>query len=245
VIPYVETYQKACTLSRAYLSNFDVPAISRFRYITKSGNLATCFLGFSTEIGEEYCQRSAELGALASIFDLTSDGLHFDEGAIGRFEALVQEILGSELAALCSDILNQKRSGSFELDGLYRGVPTLKIIVRHLRAEEFWPNENEIVKAGVLCQIVDDVVDYRDDMARGGLNFLKHENWPTHLKNLMDWDYEKQFSASKYPFVLFRVFKQAKAIAAKLATRELRDSSTRGSILQNVNSWNGRFSASP
>lgn len=179
-----------------------------------------CFLGFSVGKGEEYCQRSAELGALASLFDLTSDGLLYDKDAVLQFRNFVHEILGPELADLSLSVLNQKRTGGFELDGLYRGVPTLKIIIQHLRAEGYWPNESEIAKAGILCQIVDDIVDYRDDLADGGLNFLRHKSWRAHVRSLMDWDYEKQFSASKYPLVLFQVVKRAKAVATKFAIQD-------------------------
>lgn len=224
MIPYVATFKRACALSRIYLPRFRISTAREIRYGVKSGNLAMCFLGFSSYRGDEYYQRSAELGVLASIFDLTSDRLKFDDSAVQRFEELVGDILSPELASHSLNVLIQKKCGNFGSDGLDRGAPAMRIIIQHLGADNFWPHDSDVLEAGMLCQIVDDIMDFEHDLARGELNFLQHENWTFYANRLLHWDYERHFCTSQYPLVLFETFKFAKRKAAKLLRQKsLRD----------------------
>src|SRR5438105_381298 len=136
--PYFATYQQAWTLAWHQLRYFNIPLINRVRYGIKSANLAACFLGFSVQRGEQNAQRSAELGCLASIFDLTSDGLKFDEQALAQFSHLVTSTIDCEGAKILLELMDCKRAGSLRFDGLYRGVSALQIIIKHLRAEDAW-----------------------------------------------------------------------------------------------------------
>ena len=223
MLAYVAAYRMARRYSRECLSPFHLSAAVESPYTTKAANLAMCFLGFSGHRGREYYARSAELGVLGSIFDLVSDSLQFDYVAVEQFERLARKTLHAESARIALETLERKKVGAFEFDGLSRGVPALQIILKHLKSEKFWPNNDEVAKVGVLCQIADDLIDYGDDLAKNELNFLKHKDWPSHVTKLLNWNYEKQFSKSQYPFVLFRVFKRAKVQATKLANRGLPD----------------------
>jgi hypothetical protein len=223
VLAYVAAFQMARRYSQECLSPFRLAPACESRYKIKAANLAICFLGFSVHRGREYYVRSAELGMLGSIFDLVSDGLQFDHAAVERFERLARRTLDAESARISLDTLERKKYGGFEFDGLSRGIPALRIILKHLKSESFWPNDDDIVEVGLLCQIADDLIDCRDDFAKNELNFLKQKDWLSHAKRLLDWNYEKQLSKSQYPLVLFHVFKRAKVQAAKLANGALPD----------------------
>lgn len=216
MLAYVRTYQKAWALSRACLRKFDISQQTRLHCAAKASNLSMCFLGFSIHRGEAYFNRSAELGVLAAIFDLVSDQLKFDSRGVRCFSDLLREVLEPELAAISLDTLNRKKEASFVLSGLERGIPALRVIIRHLHAEESWVTESDVIRVGILCQIVDDVLDYRSDFRRDELNFLKQEGWQQYVQGLLHWDYHVQFRGSQYPLVLFYVVERAKKFAKTL-----------------------------
>jgi hypothetical protein len=187
----------------------------------KSANLAICFLGFAGHSGENVFRRSAELGFLASIFDLVSDGLRFESTAMTLFESLVKSTVDKDVAQIIFNLMTRKQERRFTSCGLDRGVDALRIVIKHLQAEDYWASESEIHEAGTLCQIVDDVLDYEKDVARHELNFLGHRDSKMHIQQLMNWDYKRQLHYSCYPSVLFGVIRKAQAKAKKLRLQDL------------------------
>jgi hypothetical protein len=218
---YARTYRLAIALAWSQLRRFNISAVDRFRYATKSGNLALCFLGFSIHPGREFSQRSAELGVLASIFDLASDGLKFDTGALHQFRLVVSETVDEGVACIIFNLMTRKQRMELGVGGLDRGVDAVRIVIKHLHAEEVWKSEREIYDIGILCQIIDDVLDYKGDFARQELNFLRTDERTIYLERFLKWDYKEQFKNSRYPFVLFQVIKVAKTRAGKLISRRL------------------------
>src|SRR5205814_1293726 len=136
----------------------------------KSANLAICFLGFAIERGEGSFRRSADLGMLASIFDLVSDGLCYKLAAYEQFERVARTTLAPEVAGLLFKLMQKKKNGDLELRGLERGAKALEIIIKHLRVESAWPRSSDIIDAGVILQLVDDILDYRVDLRSQHLN---------------------------------------------------------------------------
>lgn len=217
--PYRKSYQLACVDAFRELGSFAISPATRLHYTAKAGNLATCFLGFSIHTGETYYRKSAELGLLASIFDLTSDGLDFAPSAIEKFRRLSRAILDKNAADILLTLMDQKRMGCLEQNGLDRGIGALRVIVKHLLADSNWRNEGQIIDSGILFQVVDDVLDYARDIKTDHLNFLKHDSSNDYLQALLRWDFEGQFRTSQNTLVLFGAIRRAKALAHKIAFR--------------------------
>jgi hypothetical protein len=232
--PYLRTYQLAASLARANMKAFDIPPARRFSYGVKSCNLAACFLGFSVREDERFYRKSAELGFLASTFDLVSDGLHFDSDAFRTYGNLVRALVEPEVAEITLGLMERKRQGRLGAQGLERGIESLRIIIKHLGVEEYWQSEEDLNQVGILCQVVDDVLDFENDIARRELNFIGKLDFKEHLHLLSTWDYKRQFQLSRYPLVLFHVISIAKAKSRRLLIDfASRDSTlTPGSVLE-------------
>ncbi len=208
---YLRTYQLTLFLARRYLSEFHLSQRNRLFYSIKAANLGLCFLGYSIRSGEAYYRRSAELGVLASIFDLASDGRHFDATAVRKFRSVVDAIANDETARMILDLLDRKQQRQLPVHGLERGVDALRIVLSHLLVQDSWPSEAKIYDVGILCQTVDDLLDSEGDLTRGELNFLRYSDSKKYMQMLMAWDYEEQFRCCPHSFVLFYAIKKARS----------------------------------
>lgn len=218
---YLRTYQLAVFLARRHLSEFQLSPYDRLFYIIKAANLAICFLGYSIHSGEAWFRRSAELGVLGSIFDLASDGRHFAPTAVRTFRSVVDAITAGETRRMILDLFDRKERRQLPAQGLERGVDALRIVLSHLRVEESWPSEAKIYEVGVLCQVVDDLLDVEGDLARGELNFLRHPNSTNYIQMLMAWNYEEQFCNCPHSYALLYAIKKAKNKAKRLLARPI------------------------
>jgi hypothetical protein len=232
--PYLRTYQLALTSAWALLPRFEVSQAKRVHYTIKAANLAVSFLGFSIDGGQEFLVRSADLGVLASLFDLSSDGMSFDREAVRRFQTIVQSTLDASTAQIIFDLLSRKKDGAIRVHGLERGVDALHIVLKHLRADVFWKSEADVREVGILCQVVDDVLDYENDIVRGELNFLRAGDSRVYLDKLVAWDYRKQFCNSAHPHVLFYGISKAKTRAKKWLAKSALQEVVTGRGLRNA-----------
>jgi hypothetical protein len=214
--PYLRCYQQAWVLSLNQMRQFDVPLRARLGYGIKSGNLAASFLGLSIRSGPEPIRLSSELGMLAAMFDLVSDGLHFDPCATHLYCKLARDTLDPPVADILLQLLERKAKHAFAHGGLDRGIDAFRVVIKHLRSEEVWQNPADVALTGTLLQVVDDVLDYGHDIRYGELNFLRDRELQDHLVDLVEWDFATCFADSKYPAVLFHAIKRAKTISTRL-----------------------------
>lgn len=220
--PFVETYLLSLKFTFSQLRGFDLPPSSRARYAIKAANLSLCFLGFSIHRGREALKRSAQVGMLASLFDLGSDGLHFRPSALAQLQAIVTTTVDHDTAAIIFELMERKRARQIQLCGLERGIDALRIITKHLQSEKMWESEAQFREVGILCQVVDDILDYENDLALGDLNFLCFEDPMPYVEKLLTWRFKEQLVASAYPSVLFKVILRAQAKAPGLVHSVLR-----------------------
>ncbi|MBV9826810.1 MAG: hypothetical protein JO001_14210 [Alphaproteobacteria bacterium] len=150
---------------------------------------------------------------LASVFDLASDTLKYEEAALRQFVRLIDQTVEARVAATLLTLMEQKRSGAFGLDGLERGVGAFRAVLSHLRSDEAWADETEVFSTGIRLQIVDDLLDYKKDLKRGQLNFLQNNRQRGYLEDIIKWDYQRRFHNSVYPLVLFAAVKRAQHVA--------------------------------
>ena len=218
MFPYLLTYGLAVRLAWHGSREFALPVRVRVHYALKSGNLAICFVGFSRDSGRRFLERSAELGTLASVFDLVSDGLNYDTAAVGRFHSMVKGILEPEAAEILLALLRQKERGALAATGLSRGCDAMRVILKHLECESRWENNGaqEMERVGILLQIVDDILDMRQDIRKGHINFMKSAAADCYLNDLLEWDYKETFRDSPYRLFLFGAIRFSRGRAARL-----------------------------
>lgn len=215
MLSYLLTYCLAAGAAYRASRRIDVPLRTVARYTCKSGNLAVCFLGLSVHAGYAAFKRSAELGMLASLFDLVSDELRFNDRYLRYFRDVLTQTVSPEVEAVSAYLLETKKNHSFRMSGLERGVGAFRAIIKHLESEADW-NDFQIVRSGIMLQIVDDLLDHRQDLARDELNFVRGGEAVSHIQSFLRWDYRREFSESKHPMVLFAAIRRARAIALKL-----------------------------
>jgi hypothetical protein len=216
MLSYLLTYCLAAGAAYRASRCIDVPLRTVARYTCKSGNLAVCFLGLSVHAGYAAVKRSAEIGMLASLFDLVSDELRFNDRYLRYFRDVLTQTVSPEVEAVLVDLLEIKKSSSFRMSGLERGVGAFRAVIKHLESEAGWPSDFQIIRSGIMLQIVDDLLDHKQDLARDELNFVRGGEAVSHIQSFLRWDYRREFSQSKHPIVLFAAIRRARAIALKL-----------------------------
>lgn len=214
--PYLRSFGLAVNIAWRDLRRFDLGLTGRLQYCLKAGNLAVCFLGFSVQSGEASYRKSAELGALASLFDLTSDGLGYSSRAVGAFQTAVDAIVDREAQTEIMAVLETKRQKAFRVEGLERGTSALRFIIKYFGVEHHWRSGREIAEVGILLQIVDDILDMDRDLQIGELNFLTSAAAPSHLSALLNWNYREKLSYAPHSFFLIKVIDGASCKARRL-----------------------------
>ncbi|WP_143062851.1 hypothetical protein [Bradyrhizobium sp. OK095] len=153
---------------------------------------------------------------LASAFDYASDGVCFQHDAITTFKSLVQDTVPRDVGLQIIELIERKQQCRLKVQGLERGVSTLEIVLSHFGQHNRLLADGDVYDAGILCQIVDDVLDFEGDMDRGELNFMRGSNFCEHLSALVEWNYIDRFRRSAYPLALFRAIGKAQVKARKL-----------------------------
>jgi len=94
--------------------------------------------------------------------------------------------LRPELQSLALDLYQKELFNELEEDGLDRGYIALRFTLKMMECEELcqarWGNVDGI---GRLCQIVDDVLDYEQDIASGEMNCLTSDRREDYLRQLI------------------------------------------------------------
>lgn len=70
------------------------------------------------------------------------------------------------------NLLDRERAGTLLLDGLERGVVTTEFVLQTMGIREIFDRKCDIWQLGIYLQIVDDVLDFEDDLKKGDQNCL-------------------------------------------------------------------------
>jgi hypothetical protein len=179
---------------------------ARVKNAVKGANLTLCFMGFIPKGRTDLFVPCAEIGALAATFDLLSDGLGFSPEARSEFDAYCHRLLSEETRSRLTELLEAKRRGLLGDAGLERGIYAVEIICNHLAVRDYWANAIDINDFGLMCQVADDILDYRQDAGSDHLNFLKSPDALQWLDKYVAWNDTTFMAASAYPGLLKRVF---------------------------------------
>ena len=158
-----------------------------FRYTKKSVRLALCYTGFGTAWNSKEAWRAGEAAFLSCAYDVVTDWRHFDKEARGAFERILSDLSQNELQELAMNLYDKDSNNELSCDGLERGAVALEFILKTMGCEKqraaAW---GDLVKLGELLQIVDDVLDYEDDVTAGEQNCLTTPNRIAYLTLLLE-----------------------------------------------------------
>jgi hypothetical protein len=188
ILSHIVAAFSACIHSVRYL---EALAISRpeerVRYMKKSIRLALCYAGFATPWNFKEAWKAGEAAFLSCAYDVVTDWRHFDKEARSAFVSILTDLSQVELQKLAITLYDKDLNNHLSDDGLERGAVALEFVLKTMECEKqraaTW---GDLIKLGQLLQIVDDVLDYEDDVASGDQNCLTSANRTTYLTLLLE-----------------------------------------------------------
>lgn len=158
------------------------------RYLKKSVSLGLCYAGFGSPRQMRQAWKAGEAGFLCCAYDVVTDWRHFEPGARKSFEGIMQSMqMAVDLQSLAMNLYEKEISDSLTDDGLDRGSIALRFTLRVMGCEKArevaWGDVDEV---GRLFQIVDDVLDYEQDVIAGDVNCLTSSKRDDYLRQLIE-----------------------------------------------------------
>lgn len=215
----------ALVWSVKYSRQLNIKAHELKRYLKKSTGLALCYSGFA-EVGKI---REAWLAGEAAFFccayDVVTDWRGFSEKERIKFEEILKKSkMPLELQKLTIGLYEKELFNKLEDDGLDRGAIALRFILKMMKCEKsreiVWQDLDEI---GYLLQIVDDVLDYEDDLIYGDMNCLTSERRDIYLVRLIQkfGNVEVRRLFGNENSILIKVIEKARNKAKELLKKEV------------------------
>jgi hypothetical protein len=131
--------------------------------------------------------KAGEAAFLSCAYDVVTDWRDFDERARSDFESILTDLSQLDLRQLALTLYDKDLNDQLSGDGLERGAIALRFVLKTMGCEKqreaTWGDLNDL---GELLQIVDDVLDYEDDVAAGDQNCLITANRAIYLTRLLE-----------------------------------------------------------
>lgn len=175
----------ALRLSLSYFRMLRVRRSEAARYLRKSVSLAMCYVGFGGRQSLAEAARAGEAGFYCCAYDVVTDWRGFEEESWRIFVKILRKRkVEDKLVALAFKLHQKESDGALADDGLERGSIALRCVLGLMRScrKQICA---DVDKLGLVCQIVDDVLDYEDDLRRGDPNCLQSENRAKYLDLLI------------------------------------------------------------
>lgn len=180
------------------------------RYFTKSSNLALCYCGFASQFSVRSILGAGKAGFLCCAYDVVTDWRGFASQDVVQFQTILSCLVRPADQALAMDLLRAEESGQLSNDGLSRGPIALRF-VSNLMGICLEPT-----RLGILFQIVDDVIDFEEDLADGQMNCLNSNNRVLYLRMVLDYPMAELRQNFPYAKVLISVIQSARKKAGLL-----------------------------
>ena len=190
------------------------------RYLKKSVSLGLCYAGFGTPGAIGQAWNAGKAGFICCAYDVVTDWRHFDPTARTAFQTVMRSLeIGTDLERVAMSLYQKEVSNHLNEDGLERGSIALRFTLTMMgcekEREKTWGDVDEI---GQLFQIVDDVLDYEDDIVAGDVNCLTSSKKQAHIRRLLlkfgSREVEQLFGSSRTALVI--AIERARAKAAVL-----------------------------
>lgn len=198
------------------------------RFIAKATNLSLCYVGFSYTGSPREVLMAARAGFLCCCYDVVTDWYRGLPGGTRRHAAylkLLARMAPPDLVTSAEELRLNDVDGRLDQDGLERGVLVVTIITRLIGSYDYFQERCDIGEMGRAMQIVDDVLDFRQDVRSGDLNCLATARRNEYLHELIAWSKRVQLKRlCSYGGVLRLVVMLAVRRARRLLETELEGS---------------------
>lgn len=189
------------------------------RYFKKTVDLGMCYAGFAQNFSLDQAKGAGHAAFLSCAFDAVTDW-----GKPADLQASYARILHSEaspeLTEMALGLLDRDVNGILLYDGLERGVIATEFVLQMMGVREIFDRKCDIKQLGIDLQIVDDVLDYKDDMSKGDQNCLTNTKLrAAYLRRLQD-DFDDPTLQKLFPYgaVLTYAIRHAKDEANNMLT---------------------------
>jgi hypothetical protein len=207
--------------SARYVRRLGIQPFEIRRYLGKAISLSLCYSEIIPDGGFRASVGAGTAAFLCCAYDVVTDWRAFDCSSFRCFDDVLHEVVSEQATrALALDLYDRERNRALDEDGLERGPIALRFILALANANPTQEsNEFEVIRLGRLLQIVDDVLDYEDDIAHGDLNCLTSPNRARYLRELIS-DFEPTEVRRAFggrSSILAGVIEKARLKAARLA----------------------------
>ena len=157
------------------------------RYLKKSISFGLCYAGFGIAGRMREAWDAGEAAFLCCAYDVVTDWRLFDTKSRVTFEKILCErVQQSEIQELAIGLYEKELNDGLAEDGLERGAIALRFTLKMMGCEKArevaWGDLDEL---GRLLQIVDDVLDYEEDVVSGDTNCLRSVRRSVYLRQLI------------------------------------------------------------
>lgn len=187
------------------------------RYFRKTANISSCYAGFAQRFSLDQARGAGHAAFLTCAYDVVTDWGK-SPSLQNAFASILYARTSPELANMGLDLLDRDTRGVLADDGLERGVVTLEFLLRMMNVRGVFARKCDIRQIGLNLQIVDDVLDYEDDVVMGDQNCLTNlERRESYLGRLKS-DLSDSTLRSVFPYgkVLIYTIKLAQDKAEKM-----------------------------
>ena len=171
--------------SMRYARSLQIELSEMPRYLRKSGNLAAGYAGFAQYLSRDEAIGVGKAAFLSSAYDVASD---WGKPSIVRsnFEAIVRTEASPRLAEMAINLLDRDINRELTRDGLERGIVAIRFILEMMGLTEHYEAITDVDRLGINLQIVDDVLDFEDDVKAGDTNCLTCPNRDVYLQQIVE-----------------------------------------------------------
>lgn len=211
-IPYHTTLAVSSGLyhSAKYRSKLEVTPTENNRYFRKSRNLSMCYAGFVQDpFSRSQALDAGKAAFLSCAFDVASD---WNKGpsVLNSFEDIVFHEVTPPLADMAIDLLYRDIEGKLKYDGLERGIVATRFILEMMGLQDSFETKTDVDNLGIQLQIVDDVLDYKEDVLVGDQNCLTSDRRDEYLNSFLV-DLGKESTERLFPYGGILTYAIAKA----------------------------------
>ncbi len=176
-------------LLTSYKGEFDIQKHEIQRAVQKAFHLSLLYSDlFSEQFSWKEVYVLSQAGVASTLYDISSDW--WKSLSIYRWKLLfaLRELGWEEAAKIGIDLFDKDIEGKLENDGLERGVTTLEYIIASGWTDFLnQMNSSTVHTLGFFLQIVDDILDYEEDIKTDDTNCFRSCNADNYVSYYRDY----------------------------------------------------------
>ncbi|MBI5793985.1 hypothetical protein HZA87_02770 [Candidatus Uhrbacteria bacterium] len=181
-------------LSLIHSRELKIAANERRKYFRKAMHFALYFGGFSHTGSTPEMMGAGRAAFLACSYDVVTDWRGFDRHYLEIFERQLKQCATQDLENMALELYGKDKMNIFTHDGLERGSIAFRFVTEMMGVRgKIEDTGLDIDETGRILQIVDDVLDYEEDIEAGETNCLATPGRQDHLGALISTDIQTHF----------------------------------------------------